>query len=217
METNFGFEEFRGSRMVLEASDAFAVVLSDSGWSTPSARAEGLRRFFAARLGTRGLGNEAFSARLSEQMRVQILPIALRAVGLEEAAARCATEGTKEIHAQEEDCGRWAVLEAAEALVASTDAAAKAARAALAAALVSANYGIDHLGPELWPAWDPWAAWRAWCEWHTWVPHQHAWLAWSSARVACYAAKAAGPESDAILTLAADIAAEILEEMKAAK
>jgi len=160
---------------VLESANGYATTLNDAYWPTPQARAKRLRRFALAHIGTRDLNDKEFACRLSEQTIRQILPIALRAVGLEEAALRCAAEGTKE--AARAAAG-WAAA-AGEAVWAAREAAARAGWAG-EAARDSAK---------------------------------------GSARSASYTSVVVvakvGPKGDSILTLSADIAAEILEEMKA--
>jgi len=176
------------------AGNTFAVAINDAQWSSPQARSKGLRRFALAHIGTRGLDEVEFSSRLAEQTIRQILPIALRKAGLEEAAARCATEGTK------------------EAAVAAESAAEGASSAHAAAYAAGA-------------AWNAMESARAWAAAAGGAAAREAACAACDARSAAWAAgdaawtadSAGGPESDEVLTLSANIAAEILENMKAAK
>lgn len=73
---------------------AFAIRLNDASWSSPQARAYGLRAFALAQLGTRGLDERRFVTKLAELTMRRVLPIALRAVGLPVEADRCEKEGT---------------------------------------------------------------------------------------------------------------------------
>lgn len=76
---------------------AFIMRLNDSYWSSHAARAVGLRALAVAQLGSYGVVDDVEFARCisTEVIRV-IIPIALRVVGLEEAAQRCEREPSRE-------------------------------------------------------------------------------------------------------------------------
>ncbi len=110
----------------------FKISLNDRGWSSPAARAKGLRRIGIAQLGSRGTvdGNE-FVTRLAEKVIRVIVPIAMEAAAvrnpkhadaLRAAGERCKAEGTKD-----------AASAAASAAANAADAAAYAADGASAA------------------------------------------------------------------------------------
>jgi hypothetical protein len=138
---------------------AFKIRLNDSNWSSPEARAKGLRELGIAQIGSRGVVDEKeFAKRLSEQTVRQIIPALFREVfpgnkELLEAALRCENEGTRvaadaaalAAHAADAtasaadaaDAAAWAAdatASAADAADAATDATASAADAADAAA-----------------------------------------------------------------------------------
>ncbi len=82
---------------VAQAVRLLAISLNDAVWSSPQARAAGMRRLAIAQLGTAGTIDEGEFARILADLTIrQILPIALRTVGLEEEAVRCEQEGTLE-------------------------------------------------------------------------------------------------------------------------
>ena len=68
---------------------AFKIALNDKGWSSPLARAKGLRRLAVAQLGSLEVNQVEFSKQLALETIRQILPIALRAIGLEKNAVQC--------------------------------------------------------------------------------------------------------------------------------
>lgn len=80
--------------------------LNDSNWSSPKARAEGLKRLALAQLGSAGaLDDKAFVRRVVDLTIRRVVPIGLRAAAknnpkfateLEKAAIRCETEGTRQ-------------------------------------------------------------------------------------------------------------------------
>jgi hypothetical protein len=124
---------------------ALKIRLNDAQWSSPQARAQGLRRLAVAQLGSAGeLDDQVFRARVVEMTIRRIVPMALRAAAqrvpthadaLEAAAVRCEREGTHDAARQ----ARSAAYAAAAAAAASAaDAAAAAAYAAYAAAYAAA-------------------------------------------------------------------------------
>jgi len=108
---------------VAPAVRAFKIRLNDSRWSSPKARAVGLRAVAVAQLGSREIvDGRRFAARVAELTIREVLPPALVAVGLHKEAERCALEGS------------YAAASAAAAAAADATASAAAASAAAAAA-----------------------------------------------------------------------------------
>lgn len=86
---------------------SFKIRLNDSKWSSPEARAVGMRRLAIAQLGSDQVDQKEFARLIAEETIRQIVPIALRAaasiqkdaahaMALEIAALRCEQEGTSE-------------------------------------------------------------------------------------------------------------------------
>ena len=125
------------SRPVRELS----IHLNDQAWSSPDARAKGLRRLGIAQLGTRDtIDDEDFARRVVELVIRKYVPMALRAAAsihkdkasraaLLDAANRCESESTKTAA----DAAYAAAAKAAKAATAAYAVAAKAAEAAKAA------------------------------------------------------------------------------------
>ena len=121
----------------------FKIALNDKSWSSNQARAKGMRRIAIAQLGSidAGFDSVKFLAILSELTIRRIVPMALRSAAsvkgneshretMEDAAARCEMEGTRE---------------SALAARKSADAAAAAAYAyADADAAAAAAYAADY-------------------------------------------------------------------------
>src|SRR3990167_3857813 len=115
------------------------IGLNDRTWSSPLARAAGLRRLAVAQLGSAGvLDDRAFVTRLVEMTIRKAVPAALRAAAkvnpkhaadLEAAAVWCEQEGTREAARNGERVARAA---SAYADAAYADAAADAAAVAAA-------------------------------------------------------------------------------------
>ncbi len=134
------------------------IGLNDRPWSSPQARAHGLRRLAVAQLGSAGaIDDGEFMRRVAEITIRKAVPIGLRvavkrnpthAKALEAAAVRCEREGTREAcqHAREIASDAYAAASdatyaayaaatyAAYAATAATDAASAATAAATAAA-----------------------------------------------------------------------------------
>ena len=123
------------------------IGLNDRAWSTPTARAKGLRRLAVAQLGSKGVLDDAeFMRRMAEMTIRRSVPSALRscakrnpkfATELEDAALLCEREGTREAARNAESVARKASDAAADA----ADAAAYAASASAASAY--AAYAAD--------------------------------------------------------------------------
>jgi len=122
------------------------IGLNDRSWSSPQARAQGLRRLAVAQLGSAGVLDEAvFIQRVVDMTIRKAVPVGLRAAArvnpafadrLEAAAVRCATEGTREACRAAEDVAADARRAAASA--AAADAAYAASAAAYSAARAAA-------------------------------------------------------------------------------
>jgi hypothetical protein len=133
---------------VSETLRALKIRLNDSRWSSPQARAQGLRRLAVAQLGSAGeLDDQEFRRRVVEMTIRRMVPIALRAAAkrvpkhaddLEAAAVRCEQEGTLEAARQARTAADAANAAAANAAAADADAAAYAAYAADAYAAYAA-------------------------------------------------------------------------------
>lgn len=121
------------------------IGLNDRAWSSPQARAKGLRRLALAQLGSAGvLDDEEFMRRVVEMTIRKAVPIGLRAAAqvnsthaasLEAAAVRCEQEGTREA-VKNGNCVARPAADAAYAASAAgyaADAAGYAASAAYAA------------------------------------------------------------------------------------
>jgi hypothetical protein len=135
----------------------FKIVLNDKKWTSPRARAKGLRKVAIAQLGSYGhIDDDKFVMRLVELTIRQIVPIAMRALlgaaslsahhaAIRAVADRCEREGSREAAMAARKIGR-AAADAADAAdaAAAADAAYAAARAADAAAYAAyAAYAAD--------------------------------------------------------------------------
>ena len=100
---------------VADAVRTFKIALNDSKWSSPKARAEGLRDLGLAQLGSKGVvGNVEFATRLSKKVIQVLIPALFREVFPDNdeclaVALRCEQEGT-EVAA---DSAYWAAYSAA--------------------------------------------------------------------------------------------------------
>ena len=87
---------------VAESVRRFKIRLNDSDWSSPAARAQGLRDLGLAQLGSLGVvDDEEFAKRIAEKTIRVLLPKLFREVFPENqeclaAALKCEQEGTKE-------------------------------------------------------------------------------------------------------------------------
>jgi hypothetical protein len=105
---------------VAPAVRAFKIALNDGPWSSPEARAAGMRALAYAQIGTRGqLDEKKWVTRVAELTIREVLPPILREIGLEKEAKRCELEGTPE--------AAWAAAAARAAEAAWAAAAARAA------------------------------------------------------------------------------------------
>jgi hypothetical protein len=116
-------------KCVSPAVRQFKIRLNDAAWSSPSARAKGLRDLGIAQLGSLGVVDGVeFARRITKKTIQRILPPLLRSLKTQEcdaAATRCETEGTADA--------------ANAAVMAANAAAARAAVRAANAAVMAAN------------------------------------------------------------------------------
>ena len=116
---------------------AYKIALNDSDWSSPEARADGLRDLGLAQLGSKGvIDSSEFAKRLAEKTIRVLIPALFRETfpnnpACFEAANRCEQEGT-------EAAARSAASEASAARSAAWSAAASAAWSAARSAAQSA-------------------------------------------------------------------------------
>jgi hypothetical protein len=147
---------------------ALKIALNDKAWSSPQARAKGLRRLAVAQLGSAGtLDEKAFLAQVVDMTIRKIVPRAMRVAAkmqrtdrhrgaMEAAALKCEQEGTRESALEARKVGRAAAAAAADAYAAdayaadayaadayAADAYAYAAAAAAAAAADAAAAAAD--------------------------------------------------------------------------
>jgi hypothetical protein len=182
---------------------AFKIALNDGPWSSPKARAAGMRALAYAQIGTRGhLDEKKWVTRVAELTIREVLPPILRQVGLEKEAKRCEEEGTEEA--------------AAEAATEAARAARAAARAARAAAWAAARAAAEAATEAAWAARAAaWAAARAATE-AAWAARAAAWAAAraaaEAATEAAWAARAAAAEAAKYLLISANLALRALEE-----
>jgi hypothetical protein len=131
------------------------IGLNDRAWSSPQARAKGLRRLAVAQLGSAGvLDDREFTRRVVEMTIRKAVPVGLRAAAkknpafadrLEAAAVRCEQEGTRE-----------ASRHAREIASAASAAAADAANAAAAADAAAADADADRTRDRVLAAYAEW-------------------------------------------------------------
>jgi hypothetical protein len=133
-------------KCVSSALRSLKISLNDRAWSSPRARAKGLRRLAIAQLGTADtLDDKAFLAHVVEITIKKIVPMALRSAiplqkldkhkeAMEAAAKRCESEGTKDAAKAAYAAANDAYAANAAANAACVADAAKAAYAAASAA-----------------------------------------------------------------------------------
>jgi hypothetical protein len=175
---------------------SFKIALNDCNWSSPEARAKGLRDLGLAQLGSLGVVDDAeFVVRLSKKVISVLIPKLFRAVLADypkclEAADLCEKEGS--------ESAAWAAEAAAG------DAARAAARAAAGAAARAAA------GDAARAAWAAGGAAARAADRAAWAAGAAAWAA-GAAEAADRAARAAAWGE--YLILAANLALETLREM----
>ena len=123
---------------VAPAVRRYKIALNDKRWSSPVARAKGLRDLGLAQIGSRGVVDDVeFAKRLAERTIRVLLPKLFRQLNkprFAEAANRCEREGTTESAREARKVAAAAYAAAAYAADAAADAAAYAAAAAADAA-----------------------------------------------------------------------------------
>jgi hypothetical protein len=177
---------------------SYKICINDANWSSPEARAKGMRRVAIAQLGSDKLNQLEAAKELTLQVTKQLLPIALR------AAAKMNQSHADALEVAAVDCeslvGFGGVTVAAYAAAdAAADVAAYAA--AYAAADVAAYAAADAAADVA-----AYAAARA---------ARAAYAAANAARAAYAAADAAYAGQDEILSKAAEIAVQVLIKMGA--
>jgi hypothetical protein len=180
---------------VAESVRRYKIRLNDSPWSSPAARAAGLRDLGLAQLGSKGVvDDQQFATRMAEKTIRVLIPTLFRDLFPDDekllaVALRCEQEGTKEAAAY--------AYAAASAAYAAASAASAASDAAYAA---SAAYASDAASAASDAAYAYAAASAA--------------SAASSAASAAYAAYAASAAyADKYLNLSAKLALETLREL----
>ena len=157
---------------VSAAVRAFKITLNDAQWSSPQARAAGLRNLGLAQLGSKGVVDDsAFATLLSEKIIRVLIPKLFRELFPKNAKCLAAADA----------CEREGTESTARAARAAWSAARAADAAARAAAWTAARAAAD-------------AAWTV--------------------TMAAKAAKAADAAGDSYLVLAANLALDVLRELK---
>jgi hypothetical protein len=193
-------------KCVAESVRQFKISLNDKNWSSPEARASGLRNLGLAQLGSLGVVSDVnFVSRLAEKLTRVLIPKLFRQVfpgnaKLLALAAACESQGTQISAAAAARAAR-AYAAAAYAAYAAAAYAAYAA-AAYAAAAAAAAYAARAAARAAYAAR---AAARA-------AYAARAYAAADAAADAAYAARAAA-YADGYLILAADLALDVLQEL----
>ena len=203
---------------VAPAVRAFKIGLNDSAWSSNKARAQGLKQIAVAQLGSESIDEALFMKEVARLIIQKVLPISLRASGLEAEALRCELGGTEasahaaaraadvaaDVAAAAGDAGYAAAYAAARAAYAAARAAGYAARAAGYAAGYAARAAADVAAYAAAYAADAAAAGDA-----------AGYAARAAADVAAYAADAAASgDADEILKIAAEVGVAALKTCK---
>jgi hypothetical protein len=173
---------------------AHSIRLNDARWSSPEARAKGTCDYGLAQLGTAQIDGVAFARRLAFLTITKLLPVVLRLVtSLDPSVAEACEKSVDLVSAQataraaQKECRKIAAVAAAYAYA---DDAADAADAAAYAVAVAAAYAADAYAADA-------AAYAA------------AAYAAAAADAAAYAAR------DRILTQAAALATQAIEDVRA--
>jgi hypothetical protein len=190
-----------------DAVRAYKIYLNDSPWSSPQARAAGLRDLAIAQLGTRGawaFEGHKFSALLAEKTVRVLIPALFREISTDEkmraGADRCENEGTPQAAAEAARAAAEAARAAARAAVWAVEAAARTAEAAAtqAARATEAAARAAEAAEAVWDA-----------------ETEAAQAARGAAQAARAAEAAAGTGSDKYLLLSAKLALDTLRDMGA--
>ena len=137
----------------------FKIALNDAMWSSPQARAAGLRKLGIAQVGSKGVvGDADFSRRLSEKVIRKLIPAIFRDLFKDNpaclaAADRCEQDGSADAAdvaayaaayaADVAACAACAAADASDAADAARAATRAATRAAYAACAARAAYATD--------------------------------------------------------------------------
>jgi hypothetical protein len=124
---------------VAEPDRSYAIAINDAAWSSPAARAEALLPLALAQLDTAGRDRTVWARALAEGTIRRVLPIGLRAAGLDAEAERCAREGTADSARSAARAARAAADAYAAAYAATYTASAADAASAAAAARDAAD------------------------------------------------------------------------------
>ena len=196
---------------VTNAVRSYKIALNDGPWSTPEARAKGLRDLGLAQLGSRGVvSDEEFATRMAEHTVRVLVPALFREVFPKDevclkAADRCEKEGgAAAAAAAATAAAAWAAAWAAEAWAAWAWAAAAAT--ATAAAPATAAWAAATAAA---------AAAAAAAEAAAATAAAEAWTAWAAAAAAATAAATAwaAAAGDKYLLLSASLALGVLREL----
>jgi len=123
----------------------YSIRLNDAPWSSPAARASGLRSLLLAQLGSQDIDGIEFAKRLAELTVRELIPRLLRDVlpcdlAVIEAAARCEREGTSEAARAAAEAS---AANAARAASYAAESAESAAINAADAAAINASYAAQ--------------------------------------------------------------------------
>jgi hypothetical protein len=187
-----------------DAVREFKIRLNDASWSSKAARAKGLRRVAVAQLGSDTIDQGAFARIVALETVRQVLPKALRVVGLEMEAQRCTgVENLKDANAAANAATANANATAYAAATANANATAYAAATAAAYAAHAAAYAAANAAAYAADAAATAAAYAA---------HAAAYAAANAAHAAVYAITPT--TANAILSLSAEIAVTALIDCK---
>ena len=135
---------------VADPDRQFGVLINDAEWSSDQVRADALLPLALAQLGTAGTDRRRWACELALLTVQRVLPLALRAVGLDEHAAACERAATLEEAARTANAARsaarsayYAANAARSAAFAVADADRSAANAAAYAAVAASYYAIN--------------------------------------------------------------------------
>jgi hypothetical protein len=115
---------------------AYKIVLNDANWSSNAARSEGLREIAIAQLGSVDIDQVKFSEYVALEIIRQVLPSALRGVGLNVEAEAC----EKAVDLSAAESAAWsAAWSAARSAESAAESAARSAGSAWSAAWSAAE------------------------------------------------------------------------------
>ncbi len=194
----------------------YELALNGCSWTSPAARAAGLRQLGLAQLGSLGVVSDVeFCTRLAEKTIKVLIPELFRDVFSRNADCRAAAQKCKQYGSADAAEAAAAAARAARAEVAAAGAAGWAHAAwsagAAAEAAEEAAWAARATAEEAWAAGAAHAAWSA-AE-AAWSAGEDSGTAWSAEEAwAAGAAWSAG--SDKYLVMSAALALEVLQELK---